>query len=88
MLLIEAINKHGLFVAVRGLAKHSGRLGGTFEPLKDNVSQKNAAVENVVKYVLKIKILWKRVCLEAVQNIVYQTVKEFAIIKMVHFLVY
>jgi hypothetical protein len=44
-------------VAVRGLAKHSGRLSGTFEPLKDNVSQKNAAAENVVKYVLKIKIL-------------------------------
>lgn len=38
--------------AARAWEKHAGRPGGTFEPLKGNPAQKNAAAEGFIKDVL------------------------------------
>lgn len=39
-------------VAARAWEKHAGREGGTFEPLKGNVAQKNESASKFVSYVL------------------------------------
>lgn len=57
--LIDAANKpingQGLSAAARAWEKHAGRPGGTFEPLKGNVQQKNIAVEGFIRDVLNDK---------------------------------
>ncbi|WP_232507544.1 VENN motif pre-toxin domain-containing protein [Neisseria weixii] len=54
-LLIDAnkpINEQGISQAARAWAKHAGRPGGTFEPLKGNVQQQNQYVSNWIKEVI------------------------------------
>lgn len=57
--LIDAANKpingQGLSAAARAWEKHAGRPGGTFEPLKGNVQQKNIAAEGFIRDVLNDK---------------------------------
>ncbi|NMD78256.1 filamentous hemagglutinin N-terminal domain-containing protein [Klebsiella sp. DNRA6] len=57
--LIDAANKpingQGLSAAARAWEKHAGRPGGTFEPLKGNVQQKNTAAEGFIRDVLNDK---------------------------------
>lgn len=57
--LIDAANKpingQGLSAAARAWEKHVGRPGGTFEPLKGNVQQKNIAAEGFIRDVLNDK---------------------------------
>ena len=48
----EPINDQGLSAAARAWEKHAGRLGGSFDPLKGNVSQKNEAAKQFVNEVL------------------------------------
>jgi len=48
----KPINDQGMSAAARAWEKHAGRQGGTFEPLKGNVSQKNEAANQFVTEVL------------------------------------
>jgi len=48
----EPINEQGLSAAARAWEKHAGRSGGTFDPLKGNVTQKNEAATQFVNEVL------------------------------------
>ncbi|MDC9591392.1 hypothetical protein PSI23_19410 [Xenorhabdus sp. XENO-10] len=48
----KPINNQGLSAVARAWDKHAGRLGGTFKPLKGNITQKNAAAEQFVRSVL------------------------------------
>jgi len=47
----KPINNQGMSAA-RAWEKHAGRPGGTFEPLKGNQAQKNAAAENFIRDLL------------------------------------
>ena len=49
----KPVNAQGLSEAARAWEKHAGRQGGTFDPLKGNVTQKNAAASEFVKGVLE-----------------------------------
>ncbi|WP_118986682.1 hypothetical protein [Photorhabdus sp. CRCIA-P01] len=46
------MNPQGLSEAARAWEKHAGRQDGTFEPLRGNVAQKNAAANKFVNEVL------------------------------------
>ncbi|WP_230136816.1 hemagglutinin repeat-containing protein [Enterobacter cloacae] len=48
----KPINGQGMSAAARAWEKHAGREGGTFEPLKGNVTQKNEAASKFVNDVL------------------------------------
>ncbi|HHY6312615.1 TPA: hypothetical protein ACV5TO_004934 [Salmonella enterica] len=48
----KPINGQGMSAAARAWEKHAGREGGTFEPLKGNVVQKNEFASNFVNDVL------------------------------------
>jgi len=48
----KPINNQGMSAAARAWEKHAGRPGGTFEPLKGNQAQKNAAAENFIRDLL------------------------------------
>ncbi|WP_271121245.1 hemagglutinin repeat-containing protein, partial [Dryocola boscaweniae] len=48
----KPINNQGMSAAARAWEKHAGRPGGTFEPLKGNQTQKNAAAENFIRDLL------------------------------------
>jgi len=48
----KPINGQGMSAAVRAWEKHAGREGGTFEPLKGNVAQKNESASKFVSDVL------------------------------------
>ena len=48
----EPINDQGLSSTARAWEKHAGRSGGTFDPLKGNVTQKNEAASQFVSDVL------------------------------------
>ena len=49
----KPVNAQGLSEAAKAWEKHAGRQGGTFDPLKGNVTQKNAAASEFVKGVLE-----------------------------------
>ena len=49
----KPVNAQGLSEAARAWEKHAGRQGGTFDPLKGNVTQKNAVASEFVKGVLE-----------------------------------
>ncbi|HGG9108906.1 hemagglutinin repeat-containing protein [Enterobacter cloacae] len=48
----KPINGQGMSAAARAWEKHAGREGGTFEPLKGNVAQKNESASKFVSDVL------------------------------------
>ncbi|EBS8016407.1 filamentous hemagglutinin N-terminal domain-containing protein [Salmonella enterica] len=48
----KPINGQGMSAAARAWEKHAGREGGTFEPLKGNVAQKNESASKFVNDVL------------------------------------
>ena len=48
----KPINNQGMSAAARAWEKHAGRPGGTFEPLKGNQAQKNAAADNFIRDLL------------------------------------
>ncbi|WP_392553648.1 hypothetical protein RHO14_07830 [Orbus wheelerorum] len=77
----KQVNAQGLSEAARAWEKHAGRQGGTFESLKGNITQKNAAASEFVKGVLENPNAIKTELSVVVLNIDYPMDKEFVIMQ-------